>query len=145
MFFFNFHSIDLVASAQCCWLPNLWNALFTKFFSREDIPASSLDCQVCMCLCQWHTVFCVETWHTTDSVHHVINTSLRRATTPSYLIECMSTVIIHSCLCQVYTRRKISEVFGVMQVKKGHQYIEKEQTNCLISLVCCSKVVKTKS
>ena len=40
-------------------------------------------------------VLCFETLHTADSV---IKTYLRRAITPSYLIECMSTVIIHSCL-----------------------------------------------
>ena len=57
----------------------------------------------------------------------------------------MSTVIIQSCLCQVHTQQKISEVFDVMQAKKGGQYNEKEQSNCLISLTCCSKVVKTKS
>ena len=53
----------------------------------------------------------------------------------------MSTVIIQSWLCQVYTQQKISEVFGVMQAKKGCQYSEKEQSNCWISLAYCSKVV----
>ena len=57
----------------------------------------------------------------------------------------MSTVIIQSWLCQVYTQQKISEVFGVLLAKKGCQYSEKEQSNCLISLAYCSKVVKTES
>ena len=65
--------------------------------------------------------------------------------TYSYLIEYMSTVIIQSCLCQVYTQQKISGMFGVMQAKKGCLYSEKEQSNCSISLAFCSKVVKTKS
>ena len=45
---------------QCLWpeqlLKDLWDALFTKIFSREDIPASSLDCQLYLFLCQWYCV-----------------------------------------------------------------------------------------
>ena len=32
----------------------------------------------------------------------------------------MSTIIIKSCLCQEYTHQEISEVFSVMQSKKGN-------------------------
>ena len=37
-------------------IKDLWDALFTKLFSREGIPASSLICQLCLFLCQWYWV-----------------------------------------------------------------------------------------
>ena len=94
----------------------LWNALFTKFFSREDIPASSFNCQV-TCACVSGTLYSV-------SRHSILLTisnkdlSKKSKNTYSYLTEYMSTIIIQSWLCQEITQQKISEAFGISRGRK---------------------------
>ena len=124
MFFLLFLSLFNSHSAKGCsiyCMPCLQNF----FHKRPRISQhllfilSSLPVHACV------TVFWVKTQHTDDSVK---KSSLRRATTPSYLIECMITVIIQTCLCQIHTQQKISEVFGVITAGEERLPVQRERT-----------------